>query len=152
MQQGGWGGHPGQPGMPQQGGYMPQPGMQQQYGAPPPGAPPGFAPPQVPSPEEAKGFISGLFDFSFTNLVAPKVIKFLYGLFLVVWALGILGGLGMVVFTLIQGEIIGALVSLILLPIVAVVYLILIRMYHELIIIMFKIAENLEQIKTNTMK
>ncbi len=150
MQQGGWGAPPGQPGMPQHGGYAPQPGMQQQYGAPPPGAPPGFAPPPVPSPEEAKGFVSGLFDFSFTNLVAPKVIKFLYGLFLVVWALGILGGLGMVVFTLIQGEIIGALISLILLPIVAVVYLILIRMYHELIIITFKIAENLEQIKKNT--
>jgi hypothetical protein len=155
MQQGGWGGAPGQPGTPPQQGYAPQPGapQQQQQGAPPPqGAPPGFQPPAAPSPEDAKSFFAGLFDFSFTNLITPKVIKFLYGLFLILWALGILGGLGMVVITLFQGEIIAAFVALILLPIIAVLYLVMIRMYHELIIIAFKMAQNLEQIKNNTAK
>lgn len=153
MQQGGWGGAPGQPGAPPQQGYPPQPGAQQQQpGAPPPGAPPGFQPPAAPSAEEAKGFLAGLFDFSFTNLITPKVIKVLYGLFLILWALGILGGLGTVVMMLVSGEIIVAFLALIALPIVALLYLVMLRMYHELIIIAFKMAQNLEQIKNNTAK
>ena len=97
-------------------------------------------------------FIAGLFDFSFTNLITPKVIKVLYGLFLILWALGILGGLGTVVMMLISGEIIVAFLALLLLPVIALLYLVMLRMYHELIIIAFKMAQNLEQIKNNTAK
>lgn len=149
MQQGGWnqGGH-------QQGGYPP-PGGHMQGGAPPPGAPPGMGmpqAPQMPTAEESKGFFAGLFDFTFTNLVAPKVIKVLYIIFLIILALGTLAGLGMVVISLISGEIIAAFLSLIILPFAVVLYLIFGRIYFELIILAFRMLETLDTIAKNTSK
>jgi len=106
--------------------------------------------PQMPTAEESKGFFAGLFDFSFTNLVTPKVIKFLYILFLIGLALGTLGGLGLILVTLLQGEILAALGIMVLLPIAVLLYLILGRMYHELIILAFRMLETLERIAKNT--
>ncbi len=151
MQQGGW-----NQGGQQQGGYPPPGGHgQMQGGAPPPGAPPGMGmpqAPQMPTADESKSFFAGLFDFSFTNLVAPKVIKVLYIIFLVVLALGTLAGLGMAAITLIQGEIIAAIFSVIILPFAVVLYLIFGRIYFELIILAFRMLECLDTIAKNTAK
>jgi hypothetical protein len=108
--------------------------------------------PQMPSVEESKGFFAGLFDFSFKNLVAPRVIKVLYIIFLIALALGTLGGLGAVVLSLIGGEILAALFTLIMLPFAIVLYLILGRVYFELIILAFRMLETLETIAKNTSK
>jgi Domain of unknown function (DUF4282) len=100
----------------------------------------------------SKGFFAGLFDFTFENLVALKVIKVLYGLFLLALALGILGGLGTSVLSVINGQVLAGLGMLVLLPIGAVLYLILGRVYFELIIVAFKMAEDLDEIARNTRK
>jgi hypothetical protein len=154
------GGHAPPPGgqAPPPGGFAPPPGG---YGQAPGGPPGGFAPPpqqgyQAPSAaalaEQSKGFFSGLFDFSFENLIALKVIKVLYGLFLLALALGILGGLGSAIFSIINGQILAGLGMLILEPIGALLYLILGRVYFELIIVAFKIAEDADEIAKNTRK
>jgi hypothetical protein len=167
MSQGGWnpppGGGPG--GYPQQqpGGYQ-QPAQQvhspQMH--PPQGHYPG-PPAANPGPggiggvggkpnAQEKGFFAGLFDFSFETFVALKVIKVMYGLFLILLALGVLGGLGASVVTMVQGEVLAGLGILIALPIVAILYLVLGRVYFELVVVAFKIAEDADEIARNTRK
>ncbi len=80
------------------------------------------------------------------------MIKVLYGLFLLVLALGILGLLGAAIVSIFQGQILAGLGMLIALPIVALVYLVMGRVYFELIIVMFKIAEDADEIARNTRK
>ena len=161
MAQGGWNPPPGgygPPGAPPPGGYGP------------PGGPPGGYPPQQPPPPQyqpplaqhlplpsaaesaalAKGFFAGLFDFSFETFVALKVIKVLYGIFLLVLALGILGGIGAAIISIFQGSILAGLGMLIALPIGALVYLVMGRVCFELIIVAFKIAEDADEIARNT--
>ncbi len=172
MAQGGWNPPPGgngPPGAQPPGGYGGPPGGPPPgYG--PPGAPPDFAPaaqhpPQFQSPLRpaptpgsnlsaalSKGFLAGLFDFTFETFVALKVIKVLYGLFLLILALGILGFLGAAIVSIFQGQILAGLGMLIALPIVALVYLVMGRVYFELIIVMFKIAEDADEIARNTRK
>jgi hypothetical protein len=157
MSQGGYpppgGGYPQQPG-----GY-PQPGYPQQqpagyqqvpYTAPAPTGP-GLGG-NSPGSAQDKGFFAALFDFSFETFVALKVLKVLYGLFLVLLALGVLGGLGTAVVTMVQGEVAVGLGMLVALPIVAVLYLVLGRVYFELVTVAFKIAEDADEIARNTRK
>jgi hypothetical protein len=101
---------------------------------------------------DSKGFFAGLFDFSFENLVALKVIKVLYGIFLLALAGGILVGLGGAVLSIINGQILAGLGTLVVLPIAALLYLILGRVYFELIVLAFKIAEDADEIAKNTRK
>ncbi len=140
---------PGQGGPPG-GGYPPP---QQHYGG-------GFQPP-APSPQyqvaapgaaqkQATGFFGSLFDLSFSSFVAPKIIKVLYVLVLILIALGVLAGLGGAVFALIQGEIVQALLTLVVLPFAVIIELILARMWTELIIVSFRIAENVQEINQKT--
>lgn len=140
-------------------GYPQQQPMAYQQPAPQPvhggGGPGGFGPggpAPAPTAAQAKGFFAGLFDFSFETFVALKVIKILYGLFLVLLALGILGGLGGSIMSMVQGEVLAGLGILIALPFAALLYLILGRVYFELIIVGFKIAEDADEIARNTRK
>ncbi|HEY6725060.1 MAG TPA: DUF4282 domain-containing protein [Polyangiaceae bacterium] len=150
MAQGGYGGPPA--------GYPQQQPMAYQQPAPQPvhggGGPGGFGSPGgAPAVgAQTKGFFSGLFDFSFETFVALKVIKVLYGLFLLLLALGILGGLGTSIMSMVQGEVLAGLGILIALPFAALLYLILGRVYFELIIVGFKIAEDADEIARNTRK
>lgn len=150
MAQGGYGGPPA--GYPQQQpmAYQ-QPAPQAVHGG---GGPGGFGTPggAAPAGAQTKGFFSGLFDFSFETFVALKVIKVLYGLFLLLLALGILGGLASSVMSIVQGEVLAGLGILIALPFAALLYLILGRVYFELIIVGFKIAEDADEIARNTRK
>jgi hypothetical protein len=137
------------------GGYAaPPPGPQQAgYGAPPQqyvGPPPQPAQAWSPSAQQAKGFFAGLFDFSFENFVALKVIKVLYGLFLVALVFGVLGGLGSAVMSMLNEQVLAGLGLLVVVPIAALIYLVVGRVYFELIIVAFKIAEDADEIAKNT--
>ena len=158
MAQGGWnpppGGYAPPPHQGPPGGYGQPPGppMGPPMG-PPPGPPPQWAPPSAnQAANQAKGFLAGLFDFTFETFVALKVIKVLYGFFLLALALGLLGGFGSAVISMIQGNILAGLGILIALPFAAVIYLVMGRVYFELIIVMFKIAEDADEIARNTRK
>ena len=152
MAQGGYGPPAGYPQQQQPMGYQ-QPAPQPAYGG---GGPGGFGPagpgPSANTSSQAKGFFAGLFDFSFETFVALKVIKVLYALFLILLALGILGGIGASVMSMVQGEVLAGIGMLVALPFAALLYLVLGRVYFELIIVGFKIAEDADEIARNTRK
>ena len=91
---------------------------------------------------ENKGFFASLFDFSFENFVFPKVISFIYAIIVV---LLVIGYLGLIVFAFGQGStaVVGAII---LGPVVLILYLIMIRAWMEIAIVMFRIYDNTNKI------
>jgi len=98
---------------------------------------------------EQKGFIAGLLDFSFNNLIATRVIKVLYGLFL---GAVCLGGLIIPIAALLSGEILAFMLAIVVAPVAVLFYVILGRMYFEFVVVVFKGVEHLEVIRQNTEK
>lgn len=92
---------------------------------------------------DAKSFFSSLFDMSFSNFITPKIIRILFILAIIgsaIWALALLvAGLG-------SGSAGGILGGLIGAPIVFILAVILSRVYLELLLVMFRIAENTERL------
>lgn len=91
-------------------------------------------------------FFGGLFDFSFNNLVATRVLKVLYGLWLVIAVLGMLAGAYSAVdlmFMRYTTHILEGLVQLVALPFIFAAAVVVGRMYFEVLIVVFRIAENL---------
>ncbi|MCK5065449.1 MAG: DUF4282 domain-containing protein [Candidatus Fermentibacteraceae bacterium] len=87
---------------------------------------------------EDKGFFGSLFDFSFESFVFPKVISFIYGIIVVLMAIGYLG---LLVFAFGQGTTEGV-AAIILGPVVLILYLIMVRAWMEIAIVMFRIYDN----------
>lgn len=153
---------PGAYGPPQgaqpQGGYGPPQGASPQggYGPPPGAAPPmqGFSPQSLASMQQKMpGFIGGLFDFSFTTFVTTKVVKVLYGLWLVgVVGIVLVGFYGAIdnMFLRTYTHPAEGFMMLLLTPLVAALYLVLGRVYMEVIIVLFRIAENLTELNRKT--
>ena len=130
---------PGQPG----GWQQPHPQYPPQ---PQPQPHPGYPPPAGPRYDNDKGFFGALFDFSFDNFIAPKLVKFLYVLSLIlisilaiVVVIGGLVGLG-------NGTPAG-LLAIILAPLVWIIYLVLARLWLEFFIVIFKISDDLKDIR-----
>ncbi len=95
---------------------------------------------------QEKGFLRTIFDFSFSDFVTTKVIKFLLGLAMV--------GVGIWVIVMIITGFASeswwmGLIFLILSPVIYLVMMLLARIYLELIIVIFRIAENLNTIREN---
>lgn len=102
---------------------------------------------------EMPSFVGGLFDFSFTTFIATKVIKVLYG----IWLLGVVGILltgfyaGIDTMFLRRYTRLGeGFMMLVLTPVAAALYLVLGRVYMELLIVIFRIAENLSELNRKT--
>ena len=85
-----------------------------------------------------KGFFSSLFDLSFTEFVTIRIIKVLFVLAII--------GSGIGALAVLIGGIAGggaqAFISIILAPIVFFLYILLARIWLEVIIVLFRIAEN----------
>jgi hypothetical protein len=122
---------------------------------PPPTPPSAFVPIEVrqPSPGggpapsgsfDAKGFIRSLYDFGFTSLITTKVIRFVYALLVIINSIG-------AAITLIaclasgRGPLI--VVGFIFVPIAYLIYLILLRIAMELIVVFFKMGEDVHAIR-----
>ncbi len=108
---------------------------------PPPGQPdqPGWGGPAPTT--DAKGFFRALFDFSFESFVTPRIVKIVYVLATV--AIGLLL-LVMVVAGLAQGSVAGILMAL-LAPVVAVLYLAVIRMTLEFYFAIVRMSEDIHR-------
>jgi hypothetical protein len=89
--------------------------------------------------EQPKGFFGALFDFTFTDFITSKMIRLLYILLII--AAGI-GTIIIIVAAFAKSAAFGALTLLILGPIAFLVGVICIRVYMEIIIVLFRIAEN----------
>lgn len=87
---------------------------------------------------EAKGFLTGLFDFSFTTFITLKFLRVIYAVLLV---LILLTGLVFLVAGLSEGGA-TAVLSLLFVPVFTLLYLVLARIYLELVALLFRIGEN----------
>jgi len=86
-----------------------------------------------------KGFFAAIFDLSFSEFVTIKIIKFLF-------ALAIIASAVMTIILIVGGfateSIAVGVMFLILSPIIFFLYVLMARVWLELIIVVFKIAEN----------
>lgn len=88
--------------------------------------------------ETPKGFFTTLFDFSFSEFIVPKIIKILFGL-------GILAAAIMSLAMIVNGfnaGVLAGLLMIILSPVFFVIGVILARVYLEVIMVLFRIADN----------
>jgi hypothetical protein len=112
-----------------------------------PGATPGAA--RTKQPGE-KGFVGSLFDFSFSSMVTPKIIKVLYVLF-TIWTA--LVGLIILVIGFKTGHLAGGLFTLIIVePIFLLLTLGIYRVVLEAFMVIFRMYDEMKQIRENTDK
>jgi len=87
---------------------------------------------------ENKGFLGSLFDLSFTEFITPRIVKTLFILFIVI------SGFASLVFLL---KAIGqgggaALLAIIFVPLVFCLNVLIIRIWLEVIMVLFRIVEH----------
>ncbi len=102
-------------------------------------------PPAEPASAGA-GFFESLMDTRFDRLITPKLIRFLYVVGMVVLAVGAI----VVIISAFTDKVGTGIVALVLAPIGALIYLIVLRLWLELIVVTFKIREAAEEVAVNT--
>jgi len=90
-----------------------------------------------------KGFLGTLFDFSFSEFITTKVIKVLLGLAMIANAIITIA----MIVGAFQAGWLGGILVIILSPLIYLVLMLFSRIYLELIIVIFRIAENLMAIR-----
>ncbi|MGD9935643.1 MAG: DUF4282 domain-containing protein [Dehalococcoidia bacterium] len=100
------------------------------------------------SANDAKGFLSRLFDLSFQSFITTSIIKVLYVLFIIVAGLASLGFIA-VGFASNAGV---GVVTLILSPLIFLLYVIMARVYLEIVIVLFRIHDQTAETARNTRK
>ena len=88
--------------------------------------------------EQVKGFFSNLFDLSFKDFITPKIIKILFVIAIVVCGLGGLAIIGMGF----ASNALAGIGAIIVAPIAAVLYIIVARVWLELVLVIFSIEEH----------
>ncbi|HET9058601.1 MAG TPA: DUF4282 domain-containing protein [Acidimicrobiales bacterium] len=97
---------------------------------------------QQPSRPEA-GFLRSLYDFSFTNYIATKIIKTLYVIITVVFSLvAVVALIGAIA----RGGV-SIILGIIFVPIFYIIYLAMARVSLEVIAVVFRIAEYARDIR-----
>ncbi len=98
--------------------------------------------------DQPSGYLDALFDFSFTEFITTKMIKILYGLGILLAALGTLG---LIVrgFTDSFGK---GILFLMISPVVFIIYVIIARVILEVVTVLFRISEHLGEIAQNLKK
>ena len=86
----------------------------------------------------SSGFFNTLFDFSFSEFVTTKIIKILYAIGIFFAAIGAL----MFIIWGFKSSFLFGLLTLVLSPVVFILYSIIARVYLEIVIVIFRIAEN----------
>jgi hypothetical protein len=86
-----------------------------------------------------KGFFAALFDFSFTHYVTPTIIRIIFGIVIVVSAIL---ALGVAIAAFNVNIVLGFFVLIIFGPLIFLVYVILYRVFLEVVMAVFTIAEN----------
>ncbi|REE96041.1 DUF4282 domain-containing protein [Thermomonospora umbrina] len=126
-----------------------QPGGWQQQPQPYPPQP-AYRPPAGPRYDNDKGFFGSLFDFSFDNFVAPKLIKFLFVVNLILISLFaiiyVIAGFAFMASGTDSGAV-GGLIIIIIAPIAWFLGVMATRVWLELLIVMFKISEDIKDIR-----
>lgn len=95
---------------------------------------------------EPKGFLGSLLDLSFSEFVTTKVIKVLYVLLLVLIGLGIFFGFITGLITMFSDSFFTGVGLMIASLVGGLIYVIFARISMELIIVVFRIAENTSEL------
>lgn len=98
--------------------------------------------------EPKPGLLASLFDFSFSEFITSRIIKFIYGLGMVAAAIAV------IVFVS-SGFVSSAgrgVLFLLLSPLLFLVYVVLIRVWLEVLIVIFRIAEYVRAIEGHCCK
>jgi len=94
--------------------------------------------------KKAEGFFKALFDFSFSTFITSKIIKFLYILFVIFAALG---AIGIIVSGFSSSVGMGLLSLIVLAPLAFLLWVITSRVFLEIIIVVFRIGDDLSDLK-----
>jgi uncharacterized protein DUF4282 len=100
----------------------------------------------IPQPQKQRGFLEALMDTRFDSLITPMLIRFLYVVSMILLTIGVI----VVVIASFADKPGNGVLALILAPLGALIYLIVIRLWLELIVVTFKIREAAEQVADNT--
>jgi len=93
--------------------------------------------------EQQKGFIGMIFDTSFSEFVTTRVIKVLLVLAMIVNAIMVI----VMIVTGFSGGFWQGLIILILSPLIYLIMMLVSRIYLELLIVVFRIADELRSIR-----
>jgi len=114
-------------------------------GPPPMGLPPaGMSPMAATQAADARGFLSALFDFSFTSFVTTRIIKVLYVLIMILTMLGAL------IYTFIAfkaSPLFGFLTLIIGDPLFIIIVMAFWRLVLESFVVRFRIAEDVRALR-----
>ena len=90
-----------------------------------------------------KGFFGALFDLSFSEFITTKLVRILYILLIILVVIGLVVGLISSLVTMFsRGGFFEGLLGLIFVPVGALIWIIMARVWMEIIIVVFRIAEN----------
>lgn len=95
---------------------------------------------------EDKGFLASLFDLSFSSFITLKLIKIIFVLMLIgagLYTLVIIG-------TAFAADTVAGVLALVLSPVIFLFFAIMARVYLEVLIVVFRIADNTAAIANNT--
>jgi len=87
---------------------------------------------------DTQGFLGSIFDFSFTEFITIRIIKFLFILGIIFAAIGTL----LLIITSFSKGIGAGILALVLSPLVFLVYVLLARIWCEMVIVVFRIADH----------
>ena len=87
---------------------------------------------------DTQGFLGSIFDLSFVEFITIRIIKLLFILGIIFAAIGTL----LLIVTGFSNGIGAGILSLILSPLIFLVYVLVARIWCEMIIVIFRIAEN----------
>jgi len=88
-----------------------------------------------------------MFDFGFTRFITSSLVKFFWGLYVIIGILGFVAAILIGLYYFLQGETLVGTVAILVLPVVVVFYLLCIRMGLELAIVFFRIETHLRCIR-----
>lgn len=136
-------------------GYAGQP----QYGQQPYGAYPQAMGADRRPAEEQGSFFSALFDFKFSKMIATRVIPTFYMVITIVitivaaffFLVGVVGGF-IAMGDSVGGGFLQVILTIVIVPVVYLIYLVLARITLELYIAIFRISQNAARVAENTEK
>ena len=94
-------------------------------------------------PTARAGFFSSLFDLNFSRVVTTRVVKWLYLIVIVLVAIGLIG---YIVTAIISGSVVAIVLAVIVGPLVALLYIIMARIFFEVLVAIFRILETNREI------
>jgi hypothetical protein len=95
-----------------------------------------------------KGFLNNLFDFSFSEFVSVDLIRVLYVISIVLAVVAAIAG----VVAMFSNSLAVGVGALILSPVILFLYILFARVLMEIFIVIFMIAEHVNEIAENTKK